>query len=122
MTTEPGKKFDAGKAPVSQGLFDYFPRALLAVAEISQFGFEKYKTWGGWRSVPDGENRYENACGRHTLWRRIEGIFDRESRLRHRAHRAWNALATLELELEAAENALLESNQALDIAAEELKP
>ncbi len=92
-------KDDGGKMPVHQGLFAYFPRALKAVAEISGYGFAKYKAWGGWVTVENGEDRYENAVGRHTLDRAVDGPMDPESGKPHRAHRAWNALATLELEL-----------------------
>lgn len=96
-------KDDGAKVPVHQGLNKYFPRALKAVAEISNYGFAKYKAWGGWVTVEDGEERYENAVARHTLDRAIDGPIDPESKKLHRAHRAWNALATLELELLAAE-------------------
>lgn len=94
-----GLKYDDGKAPIQRGFIDYFPRAIKAVALISGYGFEKYKAWGGWKTVPDGEARYEDACGRHTLDRVKDGPYDPESKHLHRAHRAWNALATLELEL-----------------------
>jgi hypothetical protein len=100
-----GMKDDGAKVPVHQGLNKYFPRALKAVAAISHYGFAKYKAWGGWVTVENGEDRYENAVARHTLDRAIDGPIDPESKHPHRAHRAWNALATLELELLAAEKA-----------------
>ncbi len=98
-----GKKDDGAKAPIQQGFLDYFPRAVKAVAEISKYGFDKYGAWGGWVSVPDGERRYDNACARHTVDRVKDGPLDPESGLLHRAHRAWNAMATLELEMRNAE-------------------
>ncbi len=94
----PGAKLDAGKAPAFRGLLDYFPRACRAVADVSAFGASKY-TWNGWESVPDGEARYSDALVRHLLDRAIEGPLASDSRLLHRAHAAWNALAVLELEL-----------------------
>lgn len=94
-----GLKYDGGKAPVYQGLFKYFPRALKAVANVSGYGFTKYKSWGGWVNVPDGENRYGDAVGRHTLDEQVDGLYDAESDLLHAAQRAWNALAVLELML-----------------------
>jgi hypothetical protein len=94
---EPGAKLDAGKSPVYQGLLDYFPRACLAVAEVSAAGAAKY-AWKGWETVPDGINRYSNALGRHIINKAIEGKYDPEGFL-HSAQIAWNALATLELEL-----------------------
>jgi hypothetical protein len=91
-----GLKHDAGKAPVGM-LFEYFPRSIMAVAEVAGFGARKY-TRGGWVSVPDGFNRYQDAIGRHLLKHHIDG-YDDESQLLHLAHAAWNALAILELEL-----------------------
>ena len=96
-------KYDAGKAPVQQGLFNYFPRALEAVAQVSGFGASKY-AWGGWKTVDDGINRYSNALGRHQLKKQLEGSFDSDSKLLHDAHIAWNALAILELYLKEQEN------------------
>lgn len=96
-------KFDAGKSPISRGLLSYFPRALAAVADVSQFGFEKYGQWGGWKAVPDGVARYDDAHGRHALARLGGETHAADSKRLHRAHEAWNALAVLELELLAAE-------------------
>lgn len=81
--------------PVFQGLIDYFPRACMEVARVSQMGAEKYQ-WKGWESVPDGLNRYSNAMVRHQLNLAIQGEYDPDGFL-HRAQIAWNALATLEL-------------------------
>lgn len=96
-----GSKLDAGKPPIDQGLFDYFPRALIAVAAISEFGSIKY-VWGGWKSVAGGKTRYANAAGRHRLKDKIEGLYDLEaggSNMLHKAQEAWNVLAELELML-----------------------
>jgi hypothetical protein len=81
---------------VRRGLLETFPRACLAVADITKFGAEKY-TWGGWKSVPDGINRYGDAEVRHICKASIEGPLDKESGLAHAAHEAWNAMARLEL-------------------------
>lgn len=96
--SEPGAKLDAGKAPIMQGVLQYFPRALDAVAGVSALGARKY-TWGGWESVPDGVNRYSDALGRHLLSEKIDGPVDPETDLLHAAQVAWNALARLELML-----------------------
>lgn len=104
--TEPGAKLDAGKSPVFQGSFQYFPRALLAVADVSEAGAVKY-TWEGWRSVPNGIARYGNAIGRHILKEKIEGLYDLQMMndpnhpvmVLHAAQVAWNALARLDLML-----------------------
>lgn len=97
----PGAKLDAGKSPVFQGTLQYFPRALLAVADLSAAGAAKY-SWKGWEKVPDGENRYGNAMGRHILKEAIEGEYDSdfpEQEILHATEQAWNALARLELML-----------------------
>ena len=89
---EPGAKLDSGKvrpALVIQG----FRKALLSVSEVGTFGAAKY-TDNGWKSVPDGRKRYEDALYRHLL---AEGA-DEQSGLPHLAHAAWNLLAMLELE------------------------
>lgn len=93
---QPGAKLDAGKAPLLRGAIEYFPRALLAVAEVSAFGASKY-TWRGWETVPDGVDRYGDAMARHLAKERIDGPNDPDSGLLHAAHAAWGALARLEL-------------------------
>ena len=101
---QPGSKLDAGKSPVFQGVLDYFPRAITAVADVSLYGTNKY-AWKGWESVPDGINRYANALARHIVKEAIEGPWDIAAKLdpdhptdiRHAAQVAWNALARLEL-------------------------
>lgn len=92
----PGAKLDAGKAELMRGVIGYFPRALEAVSEVSSFGARKY-TWGGWRTVPEGQARYSDAMVRHLTKEMIEGERDSDSGLHHAAHAAWNALARLEL-------------------------
>lgn len=92
----PGAKMDAGKAPVMQGVVQYFPRALKAVSFVSLVGAKKY-AWKGWESVPDGINRYSDALGRHLLAETIEGPIDADTQQLHAAQVAWNALARLEL-------------------------
>lgn len=102
---QPGAKLDAGKSPVWRGCLDYFPRALEHVAQVSDFGARKY-AWKGWESVPDGYARYNDALGRHFTYEAKEGLYDRDSGLLHAAHRAWNALAALELKLKELDNAV----------------
>lgn len=97
---EAGSKLDAGKPAVMRGVVQYFPRALVAVASVSQYGAAKY-TWGGWESVPDGVQRYTDALGRHLVGETIDGPADPETGLLHAAQTAWNALARLELMLRA---------------------
>lgn len=98
-----GRKLDTGKAPVWQGVFQYFAKALKAVAEVSRYGKEKYKLEYSdinWSRVDGAIERYSDAIARHTVDPFIDGPYDPESKLLHSAHRAWNALAVLEKELE----------------------
>lgn len=98
------QKQDYGKAPVWRGLINYFPRALLAVAQVSAMGNRKYKEWGGWATVEDALDRYRDAEGRHMLESAMHEM-DGESQLLVAAHTAWNALAVLELRLREYEKA-----------------
>lgn len=95
----PGSKLDAGKVAVFQGLLDYFPRACMAVAEVSTLGAQKY-SWKGWEKVANGVARYSDALGRHLLAESIEGPLDSGPKgigVLHAAQVAWNGLARLEL-------------------------
>jgi hypothetical protein len=91
-------KFDGGKAPVYQGFLNRFPRAILSVAFVSEYGFRKYGSYDGWEKVPDGLNRYTDAKNRHALLQSIEGAYDEgDSGLAHAAQEAWGAMARLEM-------------------------
>lgn len=93
---EKGSKLDHGKIKVRL-LFNDFPRALLAVADIATFGAEKY-TAHGWLEVPNGIERYDDAKDRHILYGAMDPV-DSESGRLHLSHQAWNILACLELTL-----------------------
>jgi len=93
---KPGAKLDAGKAPVRRGLLEYFPRACMAVAQVSASGAKKY-TWNGWESVENGIDRYGDAEVRHICKAVIEGPVDNDFGHLHAMHEAWGALARLEL-------------------------
>lgn len=114
--TTGGVKFDGGKLPVMSGALMYFPLGLMAVGAISQFGYEKYKAWQGWREVPDGYRRYGEALGRHILMQdqpdttkdtaRMQEIIapllngkTPSTKLVHAAQAAWNALALIETQV-----------------------
>lgn len=97
-----GIKYDGGKSAVFRGCLAYFPRAMEAVAAVSQFGASKY-AWNGWRGVDDRLNRYSDAMVRHLTSEAKGENLDPDSGLPHRAHAAWNALATLEIILQEAD-------------------
>lgn len=97
-----GRKLDAGKSPLLQGVLAYFPNALAAVGKVSEYGKEKYKLQyedKNWSRVEGGLGRYGDALARHTTRHAAGESHDPESRLLHVAHAAWNALAVLELVL-----------------------
>lgn len=91
-------KYDAGKPAVWQGVINYFPRALWGVAEISTFGARKY-AWNGWEDVENGYARYRDAEARHDLKHSMGEEIDPDSQELHLKHKAWGALAALELYL-----------------------
>ncbi|MDY0087109.1 MAG: DUF5664 domain-containing protein [Coriobacteriia bacterium] len=106
-----GKKFDTGKAPIVSGCLHYFPKALLAVAAVSDYGAKKYDVSfedKNWSRLHNAEKRYGDGLGRHVALEGLElwdtGNFDptgaKGSDLLHAAHAAWNALAKLELLLD----------------------
>ena len=94
----PGAKLDAGK--VRAGLMlKGFARALLEVAKVTTYGAKKYSE-NGWKKVPNGIDRYDDALARHFLKSAFEE-YSEDDKLLHLAQTAWNALAELELYLEA---------------------
>lgn len=95
-----GAKNDAGKPDAS--LLLMFGRALSEVAAVGTFGAKKYSR-GGWRSVPNGSERYTAALLRHLFAEDREAI-DEDIGLLHAAAVAWNALARLELILKEGES------------------
>ncbi len=91
---EKGVKYDSDKPRIGLHFMQYFPKAIQAVTEVSDFGAEKYRT-GGWKYVLDGKQRYTDAMDRHRLAENFS-MTDEESGLLHAAHLAWCALARLE--------------------------
>ena len=93
----PGAKLDNGK-PRHGLVLGAFANALTEVAKVGTFGANKYSD-NGWLSVPNGKARYTDALLRHHFAEAGGEALDEDSGLRHAAHRAWNALAVLELAL-----------------------
>lgn len=93
----PGAKLDAGKNRLGLVLGS-FANALWAVGEVGTYGANKYSDHG-WRSVPNGMERYADAMLRHYFTHERGDVEDPETELDHLAHMAWNALAVLELSI-----------------------
>ena len=95
-----GKKHDNGKIPAHSPLA-YFPRALEGVAEVCAHG-EGIHGFNTWATIEDAVRRYQDADTRHELELCKGNTHDtgeNGSGLHHLKHRAWNALALLELEM-----------------------
>lgn len=98
LNTPIGMKNDTGKI-LAATIFEYFPLALKEVAKVATHGAGVYAR-NSWSTVPDKEIRYEDAMIRHMLDMYSGEEFDKDSKLAHRAHFVWNALATLQMYLE----------------------
>lgn len=95
-----GAKMDAGKIDIYAMFMDYFPRAVITVAYVSEYGARKYHA-KGWEKVPDGYARYSAADIRHIMYELMGTTYDiHDSGLAHAAQHAWNAMARLELALQ----------------------
>jgi hypothetical protein len=83
--------------PVATGCLDYFPDALLAVAELSRIGNEQHNPGEPlhWDRSKSGDEA--DALLRHLIDR---GTIDTDG-VRHSAKVAWRALALLQKEIEA---------------------
>ncbi len=100
MTTSPLPQAAAERkaVPVVSGLLDYFPAALVAVAECSKAGNDQHNPGKPlhWDRAKSGDEA--DALLRHLIDR---GTVDTDG-IRHSAKVAWRALALLQKELEAA--------------------
>ena len=104
---EKGVKLSNSKPKLSL-LKIQFPRALEAVARASEYGHQKYidtdHDYKNFLRVDNAEWEYRNALERHESYRETQGYFDSESNLPHIYHKAWNALAELEMHLKNIDN------------------
>lgn len=91
----PGAKLDAGKLRPAL-VFRGFANALTEVVKVGTYGANKYSP-DGWLSVENGLERYEDADLRHMLAGMRGQELDPDTQILHAAHKAWNALAVLEL-------------------------
>jgi predicted PolB exonuclease-like 3'-5' exonuclease len=85
-----GLKYDENKLR-----YDLIPTGPLEdLAKVYSFGAEKYGD-NNWQWLEDYENRYYAAMLRHIVaWRQGE-TNDKESKIHHLAHAAWNCFALI---------------------------
>jgi hypothetical protein len=86
--------------PLARGCMDYFPDALLAVAELSFLANEKHNPGEPMHWSKGKSNDHADCVARHLLERGtwITGEYARP--VRHSAAAAWRALANLQTEIE----------------------
>lgn len=94
---ETGAKLDAGKNRLGL-VIGGFSLALSAVGEVGTYGANKY-TDNGWKDVDNGVDRYTDAMYRHLFKEASGEENDSDTKLKHAAHAAWNALARLDFML-----------------------
>jgi hypothetical protein len=83
--------------PVASGVLDYFPDALVAVAEVSKRGNDQHNPGLPMRWTRGKSSDEADTMIRHFLQR---GTLDTDG-VRHTAKMAWRALAILQKEIEA---------------------
>ena len=83
--------------PVTTGVLDYFPDALLAVAAVSKAGNDQHNPGEPLHWAKEKSADHADCIVRHLIDR---GKLDVDGRL-HSAKLAWRALALLQIELEA---------------------
>lgn len=88
--------------PVARGVLDYFPDALLAVAELSRIGNEQHNPGQPMHWAREKSTDHADCIIRHLIDR---GTNDTDG-VGHTVKVAWRALALLQTELEAADPAL----------------
>jgi uncharacterized protein YecT (DUF1311 family) len=93
----------ATKPTVALGCVARFPRAMTEIAKVSAFGSKKHNVPMGSMAYLDmagAANAFREAELRHVVAEIIEGPINREDGdLLHKAQKAWNALADLEVYL-----------------------
>lgn len=90
--------------PLASGVLDYFPDALVAVAEVSKAGNDQHNPGQPLHWDRSKSNDHADSLLRHLLER---GSLDTDG-LRHSAKVAWRALALLQVEIEKAREAAQE--------------
>lgn len=91
---------DAGarkRLPITSGVLDYFPAAIIAIAEVSRIGNDQHNPGKPLHWNRGKSSDHADTIARHLLER---GTRDTDG-VRHSAKLAWRTLAMLQMELEA---------------------
>ena len=87
--------------PIVAGCLDYFPDALLAVAELSVYGNEKHNPGQPLHWSKDKSNDHADCAVRHLMERgKWDLTYGETKPVRHSTAAAWRALANLQIEIE----------------------
>jgi len=81
--------------PVARGVLDYFPNAIMAIANVSYVGNEQHNPGEPMHWAKEKSADHADCIVRHLIQR---GTMDTD-KLRHTAKMAWRAIALLETEL-----------------------
>jgi hypothetical protein len=92
--------------PLATGCVDYFPDALLEVAELSRIGNDQHNPGQPLHWSRGKSNDHPDCLMRHFVDR---GLIDTDG-VRHSTKVAWRALAILQLEIEAANESGKQAN------------
>jgi hypothetical protein len=95
MPTDPKER---KKIPLWSGLLQYFPDALIAIANLSYIGNEQHNPGERLHWAREKSADQEDTLLRHLM---EKGTVDTDG-VRHSTKAAWRALAVLQLELEQA--------------------
>jgi len=84
-------------APVTTGVLDYFPLAIVEIARLSKAGNDQHNPGEPLHWAKEKSTDHADCIVRHLIER---GTLDTDG-MRHSAKVAWRALALLQIELEA---------------------
>lgn len=93
ISTDPKLRKDT---PVTTGVLDYFPLAIIEIARLSKAGNDQHNPGEPLHWAKEKSTDHADCIVRHLLER---GTFDTDG-MRHSAKVAWRALAMLQIELE----------------------
>ncbi|RPH75765.1 hypothetical protein EHM76_00910 [bacterium] len=96
MANTPTDAAERKALPIVTGVLDYFPDALLAVAEVSRIGNDQHNPGQPLHWSKDLSTDHADSLLRHLIDR---GTIDTDG-TRHSAKVAWRALALLQVEIE----------------------